>query len=180
MLGDRARNKTERTLDEIELFDIGGAVRVIRKIGQYQSRIRRDLKHAAIPEQDANRPAGICLNDIALQHRIADVEHDGNAVTDHGRVAFKLGHLPDGLCGGLLRRCGGVLPRGAWARESRDHSSCQRRTVRRLNCRGSACFEVARNDVNIAVATDKREVVADAFEISVKQQLRINDRNAGV
>ncbi len=154
-MGDVAGGETERSLDEIEDFQVGAAMRVIAEFAQHQTGIMPDLERAAVVEDQARHAVAGGLDHVALQQHVAVVEGDGNAVANHRNKPIDPGGVPDHLRRRLRRFRGGVLSGMDGTGQRCDNIAAQRGAIRRHQRGWVFRIEIARNDMNLAVGPDQ-------------------------
>ena len=174
VLGDLAGDEAERAFDEGEHRAIVRAVRLERIFVERHARIGDEVEHGAVGEGDAGRRIAAGRDDVALEHRVADMERDGNAVAHHGNVADDLLDLADriGRSGRLRLR---ILARRGRAREQIDDVGRKAGAVRRYQRGMLLARKISGNDVMAAVMAGEHEVGPGAMIIAAKQQVGVRD-----
>ena len=99
MFGGLPGDEGDGALHQRQERRIRRSVGIVDHLVQHHPRIRAEAEYRAVDEGDAERRTGAALHDVALVDVVAHVQHDRNAVADHGGVAGKLGDVADDLCG---------------------------------------------------------------------------------
>jgi hypothetical protein len=174
-LGDLARGEADGALDERKQGGVRRPVRVEHHLVQDHPRVRRKIERGPVDEPDAQSGPAPRLDNVALEHDIADIQLDRDAVTDHESGARDLLDPADGTTGALGRPSLGVLLRRCVFDDSLDGGSRDGGTVPRRKGRPFIVREVVVDDEPAAILSRQHQVSAGTLEVSVEQESGIGD-----
>ena len=120
------------------------AVGVVRIVVERHARIGDQIERGAVWKRDAARRAGAGLNHVALEHGVADMKRDRDAVAHHGDVANDFFDFADGV-GRRSRLRLRIMSRRRRSGEQIDRVGRKMRAVRRHQCRVLLAGEIAWN-----------------------------------
>ena len=82
-----AGDEGEGAFDQGEQRAVAIAVGVVRIVVERHARIGDQIERGAVGKRDAARRAGAGLDHVALEHGVADMKRDRDAVAHHGDIA---------------------------------------------------------------------------------------------
>ena len=172
--GDLARDEAENALDNIERRGAFVGSRIEHQFVQHHAAIAAQRKRGVIDKHQADGAVTGGLQDIALEHRIADPQGNPGAIGT-GREHVALGHfdLPDGLdiAGGSLGVLAGEFrPRQGLGQIAADAGAEFREQIRR----GVPRKEIPNQHLG-AVGTDQQKIGAFANVVGGQKKIAARD-----
>ena len=173
MLGGLAGEKGDGPLHQVEERRVRRPVRIVDHVVQHHPRIGRETEHGAVDEGDAELRIGSGLDHVALVDVVAHVQHDRNAVADHGGVAGELGYVADDLA--RIRRAAGLGILNVTGKRVDDVAG-QTGAIGRHQRGMLVAGEIILDDLFAAVLRQD-QIGAGPLVVARKQQIGVGDRN---
>jgi hypothetical protein len=173
-LGDLGGDEAHRPLHQVDQRRIRCAVRVVNELVERQARVLVERERAAVGKCDRERRIAQRLDDVALEHEVADVELDGDAVAHHRRRAGRRFHPPDRLRRSRRSRLRILSGRGR-AGQQLDEIGGKNRPFRRNEIGLLLLPEIIRNEDLAAVLPGQNQVGSFALEIGGAEEMGVGD-----
>ena len=103
-LSDLGGDEAHRLLDQVDQCRVRRAVRIVDELVERHSRVLFKAERAAVGKTDPEGRVAACLDDVALENEIADVQVDGDAVARDRRGPADRFDAPDRLLRGRRGR----------------------------------------------------------------------------
>jgi hypothetical protein len=156
-------------LHQVDQRRVRCAVRVVNELVERQARVLVERERAAVGKCDRERRIAQRLDDVALEHEVADVELDGDAVAYHRRRAGRRFHPPDRLRRRRRPRLR-ILSGRSRAGQQLDQIGRKNRPFRRNEIGLLLLPEIIRNEDLAAVLAGQNQVGSFALESAVKRK----------
>ena len=140
------------------------------------SRVLFQTERAAVGKTDPERRIAAGLDHVALEHEIADVQVDGDAVARDRRRPADGFDAPDRLLCGRRGRLSVLAGRGR-AGEKLDQARGEQSAFRRNEVRLLLVAEIIGDENLVAVVAGQNDVRSFALEVGREQQVRVGNSN---
>src|SRR5258708_3797132 len=182
-LGDLGGDETHRALDQVDQCGIRCAVRVVDELVEHHSRVLLKTERASVRKPDPERRITACLDNVALEHQVAYVQVDGDAIAHRGRRTADRLDPPDWLLRSRPRCLSvlSVLTRCTRTGKKFDQARGKQGAFRRNEVWLLFVPEIIGDEDLVAGLPGQNEVRSFTLEIGREQQVRVGDGDgAGV
>ena len=159
-------------LDEADECGIRRSIWIVDHFVQNHAGVRRHTEGAAINQRHCDRGVRARLNDVTFLHGIADIQLDGDAITNDAGATRQLHHMADHL-------------RGVWWRglcvlnvpgERRYDVPRQHRAVFGDQCWARLALEIVVDGV-LLIVRGQDEIVAGAGVVAIEEQMLVGNND---